>query len=184
MEQFLTEANNKFSATLDHLRKELSSVRAGRANPSLIEEMPVDAYGTKMKLMEIASIAAPQPSLLAITVWDPGLVKSTEKAILESTLGLTPNTDGQTIRLNIPPLSEERRLEFVKVAHAKGEDARIAIRQIRGDERDAWEKAKESGEIGEDELFRREKLLQDLVDKVSAQVAEFVKLKEEELTTL
>lgn len=184
MESFLQEANNKFASTLEHLSKELSSIRAGRANPSLIEGLLVDAYGAKMKLVELATISAPQTSLLTISVWDPSVIKSIEKSILESTLGLTPAVDGQTIRLNIPPLSEERRLEFVKVAHHKGEEARIAIRQIRGDERDAWLKAKESGEISEDEFFRREKLLQDLVEKVSGQIADYVKQKEEELTTL
>ncbi len=181
MEPFLNDANEKIQSTLEHLRKELASIRAGRANPSLIEELPVEAYGSKMKMMEVGTIAAPQPSLLTIQVWDMGLVRSVEKAIMESSLGLNPSTDGQMVRLAIPPLSEERREEFVKVAHQKGEEARIAIRQIRGDERDKWSKEKDDGTIGEDELFRREKMLQDFIDKISAQVEELVNAKIDEL---
>ena len=181
MEPFINNANNRITQALDHLKKELSSIRAGRANPSLIEELPVEAYGSRMKLMEVGTIAAPQPSLLQIQVWDGGLVKAVEKAILESSLGLNPAVDGTTVRLPIPPLSEERREEFVKVAHQKGEEARIAIRQIRGDERDSWNKEKESSTISEDELFRREKILQEHVDRAVAEIEELVKAKESEL---
>lgn len=184
MEPFIQEANNKFASTIEHLSRELAGIRAGRANPALIENLTVEAYGSQMKLVELGTIAAPQPSLLTISVWDPSVTKAIEKSILESTLGLTPAVDGQTIRINIPPLSDERRQEFVRVAHQKGEEARIAIRQIRGDERQKWQSAKESGEISEDELFRREKLLQDQVDRVSTEVEELVKAKQAELTTL
>lgn len=181
MEPFLSEPNNRIVATLEHLKKELASIRAGRANPSLIEELPVEAYGGVMKMMEVGSITAPQPSLLTIQVWDATLIKAVEKAILSSSLGLNPSNDGAVIRLSIPPLSEERRLEFTKLANQKGEETRVAIRQIRGDMRDAWQKTKEAGEIGEDELARREKQLQDLVDKSMTQVEELVKAKAEEL---
>ncbi len=181
MEPFLQTANDKINHTLEHLKKELASIRAGRANPALIEELSVEAYGGRMKLMEMGTITAPQPSLLQIQVWDVSVVKNVEKAIQESSLGLTPNTEGQVIRLPIPPLSEERRQEFIKVAHQKGEEAKIAIRQIRGDERSAWDKLKTDGEIGEDEFFRREKMLQDFVDKVSDNILELVKAKEAEL---
>lgn len=181
MDPVLNEAHQKIQNTLDHLKRELANIRAGRANPSLIEELPVDAYGATMKLMEVGTISAPQPSLLTIQVWDVSLVKEVQKAILESSLGLNPAVDGQSIRLPIPPLSEERREEFVKVAHLKGEEAKVSIRQIRAEERDNWQKEKEAGDIGEDELFRREKLLQDLVDKQVLQIDELVKTKEEEL---
>lgn len=184
METFLQPVNEKLIHTLEHLKKELASIRAGRANPSLIEEMPIEAYGGRMKLMELGTITAPQTSMLQIQVWDNDVVKTIEKAIQESSLGLTPNTEGQIIRLPIPPLSAERRQEFIKIAHQKGEECRIAIRQIRGDERSAWEKLKTDGEIGEDELFRREKMLQDLLDKVTDQISELVKVKESELTQI
>ncbi len=181
MEPFLQTANDKILSSLSHLQHQLSSIRAGRANPALIEELPVDAYGAKMKLMEVGSIGAPQPSLLTIQVWDASLVKSVEKAILESSLGLNPSTEGQTIRLPIPQLSAERREEFIKVAHQKGEECRIAIRQIRAEERDNWTKEKDAGAIGEDELFRREKILQERVDIAVAEVEELVKTKEADL---
>lgn len=181
MDPVLNQAYTKIQSALDHLKRELSSIRAGRANPSLIEELPVKAYGATMKLMEVGTISAPQSSLLTIQVWDISLVKEVQKAILESSLGLNPAVDGQSIRLPIPPLSEERREEFVKVSHLKGEEAKVSIRQIRAEERDNWQNEKESRDIGEDELFRREKLLQDLIDKQVLQIDEHVKIKEEEL---
>lgn len=184
MESFLQVANDKLQQVVEHLKKELSSIRAGRANPAMIEDLSVSAYGSKMKLMELTTIASPQPSLLTIQVWDVSVIPSIEKAILESSLGLNPSTEGQTIRLNIPPLTEERREEFVKVAHLKGEEARIQIRQIRGAERDKWTSEKLSGQIGDDELRRREKLLQDMVDKVSLDIAELASSKVEELKTI
>ena len=160
---------------------ELAGIRAGRANPALIENIPVDAYGSKMKLVELGTITAPQPTLLVVQVWDAGLVNSVVKAILEENLGLNPATDGQLVRLSIPPLTKERRQEFVKLTHQKLEVARVEVRQIRQDTRQTWIHQKESGEISEDELFRREKLLQELVDKNMEEVEEIGKGKEEEL---
>ncbi len=181
MEQFLQEANNKIQSALEHLQRELSSIRAGRANPTLIENIPVSVYGSTMKLVELGTIAAPQPSLLTISIWDASIVKDVEKALMEANLGMNPAVDGQTIRLPIPPLTEERRAEFAKLASQKGEDAKVSVRQVRQDERANWIKQKEAGEIGEDELFRREKLLQELVDKTVANIEELVKAKQEEL---
>src|SRR5579884_2992578 len=165
MDPVLQEANQKIDATLIHFQRELSSIRAGRANPSLLEDIPVNAYGSKMKMMEVGTISAHQPSLLTIQIWDATIVHDVLKALQEANLGLNPSTEGNVIRLPIPPLSEERREEFIKLAHQKAEAAKIAIRQIRGDERDKWKKSEEAGEFGEDELDRREKLLQDLIDK-------------------
>ncbi len=181
MDPNLTEANTRIDNALKHLQRELSNIRAGRANPSLVEDVPVMAYGARMKMMEVGTISAPQPSLLTITVWDPAVIKDVEKAILEANLGLNPSIDGQTVRLPIPQLTEERREEFVKLAHQKGEAARVDIRQIRADFRDNWKKEEEKGEIGEDELHRRDKLLQDLIDKSVSTVDEYIKAKEDEL---
>src|SRR5690349_20988196 len=116
MDPSLSEANQKITQTLEHLQKELASIRAGRANPSLLEEIPVTAYGSRMKMMEVGTISAPQPTLLTVQVWDAGVVKDVEKAIQEAQLGLNPSTEGNTVRVPIPPLNEERRKEFVKVA--------------------------------------------------------------------
>lgn len=181
MDSSLTEANKKIEDALEHLKMELSSIRAGRANPSLIENIQVDAYGAKMKLVEVATLASPQPTLLTVQVWDPSLVDSVLKAIQEANLGLNPASDGQLIRLPIPPLTEERREEFVKITHQKLEAARVQIRQMRQDTRQIWDKAKDTGEISEDELFRREKLLQELIDKTISHIEELGKGKEEEL---
>ncbi|OGE20318.1 ribosome recycling factor [Candidatus Daviesbacteria bacterium RIFCSPLOWO2_01_FULL_43_38] len=181
MDPVLTEANQKVEDAIDHLKREFSAIRAGRANPSLIEELPVNAYGSRMKLMEVGTITAPQHSLLTVQVWDAGIVKDVVKAIQESNLGLNPSFEGQVIRLPIPPLTAERREEFIKLAHQKMEQVRIEIRQIRQETREGWQKAQDSGEFGEDEFERRSKLLQDLVDKAGGQIEELGKGKEEEL---
>jgi ribosome recycling factor len=119
MDPQLTEVHQKIQDSLIHLQRELSSIRAGRANPTLLEDLPVQAYGGRMKMVEVGTIGAPQPTLLVVTVWDPGVVKDVEKAILEANLGLNPSIDGTTVRVPIPPLTEERREEYVKLAHQK-----------------------------------------------------------------
>lgn len=181
MDSVLTEVNQEVDNALQHLQKELSSIRAGRANPSLIEELPVFVYGTRMKLMEVGTIGVPQPSLLTIQVWDISIIRDVEKAILESNIGLNPAVDGTTIRLNLPPLTEERRDEFVKLTLQKGEAAKVKVRQVRQDFRSKWDAEKKSGVLSEDELFRREKLLQDLIDKSISTIDEYVKAKEQDL---
>ncbi|MBI2595456.1 ribosome recycling factor [Candidatus Daviesbacteria bacterium] len=181
MDPNLQEANTKIQAAIDHLKHELAAIRAGRANPTLIEDIPVSVYGSRMKLLEVGTIASPQPSLLTVQVWDVSIVEDVKKAIHEANIGLHPAVDGQVIRLPIPALTEERREEFVKLAHQKGEICRVEIRQIRGESREKWERAKSEKEFGEDELYRRQDLLQELVDKSAAQVEELVKAKEEEL---
>lgn len=178
MDPELIEFATNIQNALDHLTKELSSIRAGRANPSLLEEIPINAYGAQMKIMEVGTISAPQPSLLTVLVWDAGLTKDVEKAITSANLGLNPSTEGQTVRVPIPPLTEERRREFVKVAHVKGEEAKISIRQHRQEQKDEWVEEKNSGAIGEDELARCEKLMQEVVDKANAEVETLVKEKE------
>lgn len=182
MDPILNEANQRIQAAIEHLRRELSSIRAGRASPSLIEEIPVQAYGAKMKLLEVGTISAPQSALLTIQVWDAGLVHDIVKALQEANLGLNPSFEGQMIRLPIPPLTAERREEFIKLAHSKMEEAKIEIRQIRQEVREEWKKQQEDGEFGEDELKRREKLLQDLVEKVDDHIGQLEKVKEEELS--
>lgn len=181
MDPILQEPNQKIDQAIEHFKAELAGIRAGRANPSLIENLPVDAYGSKMKLMEVGTIAAPQPTLLTIQVWDASLIEAVVKAIQEANLGLNPGNDGQMIRLALPPLTEERRQEFVKLTHSKLEVAKVEIRQIRQDIRQVWEKVKDNGEIGEDETFRREKLLQELIDKKIIEIEEMAKSKEQEL---
>ena len=181
MDPELIQFATKIQDALDHLKKELSSIRAGRANPSLLEEIPINAYGAQMKLMEVGTISTPQFSLLTVQVWDPGLVKDVEKAIMSAGLGLNPSTEGQTVRVPIPPLTEERRREFVKIAHVKGEEAKISIRQHRQEQKDEWVAEKNAGTIGEDELERCEKLMQEVVEKANTEVETLVKQKEADL---
>lgn len=184
MDPILNEASQKIDAALEHLKMEMASIRAGRANPSLIENVSVEAYGARMKLNEVGTIAAPQPTLLTVQVWDAGLLNNVVKAIQEANLGLNPSNDGQLIRLPIPPLTQERREEFIKLLHTKLETAKVEVRQIRHDSRQSWDKSKEDGEISEDELFRREKLLQELIDKKTVEIDELGKIKTEELTQI
>jgi ribosome recycling factor len=181
MDASVADANQKIQHALDYLRKELSGIRAGRANPQLLEEIPVQAYGTTMKMMEVGTIAAPQPTLLTVTAWDGSVIKDIEKAIRDANLGLNPAVDGTTIRVPIPPLTEERRQEFTKLARVRGEDCKVDIRKIRQEQRSDWDKDEDSGTIGEDEHTRLEKQLQDLIDKSTAMVDEMVKQKEQEL---
>lgn len=181
MDPNLTEANNRIQKALEHLQQELASIRAGKANPSLLENIPVFAYGSQMKMLEVGTISAPQHSLLTIHVWDAGIVKDVEKAVMEANLGLNPSTEGNTVRVPIPALNEERREEFIKLAHQKAEITRVELRQIRHETRGDWEDKQKSGEIGEDELARREKLLQELIDKITSKIDEYLKAKEEDL---
>jgi ribosome recycling factor len=184
MDPVLVEPNQKISDTLDHFKSELSAIRAGRANPSLVENISVEAYGSRMKMVEVGTIGAPQPSLLTIQVWDAGLIQAVIKAIQESNLGLNPSNEGNVVRLPIPPLTQERREEFVKLVHQKLEEAKVSVRQVRQDAREHWSKDKEASTISEDEFFRREKLLQELVDKKAAEAEELAKAKEQELMEL
>ncbi len=184
MDSSLIETNIRIEKAIDHFKAEISAIRAGRANPALIENIPVEAYGAKMKLVEVGTIATPQPTLLTVQVWDVSLLEATIKAIQESNLGLNPASDGQLIRLPIPPLTAERREEFIKVLHQKTEDVRVEIRQIRQDTRQDWIKKSEDGEFGEDELKRREKLLQDLIDKKIEEIEGLGKEKQSQLTEI
>lgn len=181
MDPTLAEANTRIQSAIDHFKQEISGIRAGRANPSLIENIPVEVYGTRMKLVEVGNISAPQPSLLTVQVWDASVLDKVIKSIQEANLGLNPSNEGTLIRLPIPPLTQERREEFVKLLHQKTETARVEIRQIRQDIRNDWKKQTEDGEFGEDELGRREKLLQELIDKKIVEIEQLGKDKEEEL---
>lgn len=184
MDPVLAEVSQRIQRALDHLKRDLSNIRAGRANPSMIEELYVNAYGSRMKLMEVGTISAPQPNLLTVQVWDAGVLHDVVKSIQEANLGLNPSWEGQLIRLPIPPLTAERREEFIKLAHAKMEETKIEIRQIRHDSRENWEKEQESGDFGEDEFKRREKILQELIDKSIDQIDQMGKAKEEELSQI
>lgn len=184
MDPILNGPNEKIDAALHHFKMEIAGIRAGRANPALVENIPVEVYGGKMKLIELGNISAPQPTLLTVQVWDASILQNVIKAIQEANLGLNPSNDGTLIRLPIPPLTSERREEFTKLLHQKMEQAKVEIRQKRADFRNEWKGEQEAGKYGEDEFFRREKMLQELVDKKIFEVESFGKAKEEELTQI
>lgn len=184
MDPALTQPSQNIDQAIHHFKVEIAGIRAGRANPGLIENIPIEAYGGKMKLIELGNISAPQPSLLTVQLWDASILQSVLKGIQEANLGLNPSNDGTLIRLPIPPLTAERREEFIKILHQKMEVARVAIRQVRQDFRNTWKKESDDGQISEDEFLRREKLLQELIDKNIVEIEGLGKAKEEELTQI
>jgi len=181
MDPVLIEPNQKIEAVIHHFKVEIAGIRAGRANPALIENIPVNVYGSNMKLSEVGNISAPQPTLLTVQVWDVTILDKVIKSIQEANLGLNPSNEGNLIRLPIPPLTAERREEFIKLLHQKIEESNVSIRQIRHDFRNQWKKESDEGQYGEDEFFRREKILQELVDKKIKEIEAIGKAKEEEL---
>ncbi len=184
MDPILTQPNQKIEDALHHFKVDIAGIRAGRANPGLIENVLVEAYGGMMKLIEVGNISVPQPSLLTVQVWDASILQNVIKAIQEANLGLNPSNEGTLIRLPIPPLTQERREEFIKILHTKMEEAKVQIRQIRQDFRNEWKKASEGGTISEDEFLRREKLLQEIIDKKMLEIDEAGKSKQEELISI
>lgn len=184
MDPVLAGPSEKIEGVIHHFKVEIAGIRAGRANPALIENIPVEAYGSQMKLNEVGNISAPQPTLLTVQVWDVSILTNVIKAIQEANLGLNPSNEGTLVRLPIPPLTAERREEFIKLLHQKIEETHVAIRQIRQDVRNEWKKEQESGQFGEDEFFRREKILQELIDKKVTEIEDLGKAKKEELTQI
>lgn len=159
------ETESRMKSTIQSLEEDLSTIRTGRASPSLVEHLPVDYYGAPTPLMQLASISVPEPRVLMIRPFDPSTMKTIEKAILASELGLTPNNDGKVIRLNLPVLTEQRRKDLVKMVHTRLEEARVSTRNIRRDVlKDIREFEKEKL-ISEDDLKRGEEDLQKLTDK-------------------
>jgi ribosome recycling factor len=182
--ELINSKKDSLEQALEYLRADLSQLRTGRANPALVENLMVDYYGTRTPLKQIATINAPEARLVLIQPWDKDSLVNIEAAIRESNLGLNPANDGQVIRLNIPPLSEERRQEMVKTLNQKVEAARIAIRNIR---EEIWETIQEMtkvGKISEDDKFRGKDSLQEVIDSFNKKVEEIRDKKEKEITTI
>lgn len=181
IKELLTETEQRMEKALEALSSDLVGIRTGRASPALVERLMVDYYGVPTPLNQLASIAVPEPRLLAIRPWDQAGLTAIEKAILKSDLGLTPMNDGKIIRLAIPPLTEERRRELVKLVAKRVEEARVAIRNLR---RDAIETARELEEekmISEDDLYRAKEEIQELTDRMIQRADEIGKQKEVEI---
>src|SRR4030042_3807987 len=161
----LVEAETRMKGAVHALEDDLAGIRTGRASPVLIERLSVESYGTPTPLMQLATISVPEPRLLAIRPFDPASLKDIERAILASDLGLTPNTDGKMIRLNIPPLTEDRRHELGRIVHNRSEEARVAVRNVRRDVHNELREFEREKVISEDALGRGEDNLQKLTDK-------------------
>ncbi|MEW6683278.1 MAG: ribosome recycling factor [Nitrospirota bacterium] len=166
---------------VEHLRRELATIRTGRASLSLLDSVQVDYYGTLMPLKQVASLAVPESRLITIQPWEPGQIPEIEKAIQGANLGLQPSNDGKTIRLAIPPLTEERRKEYVKVARRMGEEAKVAVRNVRRDVNDELKKAQKAGELSEDAQRSAQDDIQRLTDQYVTRVDEILAKKEAEI---
>jgi ribosome recycling factor len=181
IKDILKDAEARMHQSTAVLKGDLAAIRTGRANPALIEKLQVEYYGAETPLMQLASISVPEPRSLLIKPFDPTTVKGIEKAILASDLGLTPNSDGRQIRLNLPPLNEERRRELVKHVHARLEETRIAIRNIRRDAIKDMKEAESEKLATTDDLRRGEDDLQKLTEKLMEEVEALGRAKEREI---
>lgn len=174
----------KMGKSFSNLQEEYTAIRAGRANPRILDKIQIDYYGTMTPLQGVANISVPEARMIQIQPWDASLIKDIEKAILSSDIGLTPANDGKTIRLVFPELTEERRKELVKDVKKKGEAAKVAVRNIRRDANDAVKKAAKANEISEDEQKQQEDKIQKLTDKFISEVDKAIDAKSSEVMTV
>jgi len=181
IDPILRETETKMSKSVDHFGAELTTIRTGRANPALIDKIMVLYYGTPTPLNQLAQISAPEPRLLVVQVYDKSQMGAVEKALRTSDQGLNPANDGQVIRVPIPPLTEERRREYVKLVRQKAEDARVAIRNVRRDEVHRIEHLQKQGEVAEDEAKRATARLQKITESEIEKVDALASRKEREV---
>ena len=174
---------SKMTKTLEGLKKEYLTIRAGRANPHILDKLTVDYYGTPTPLQQVANITVPEARMIQIQPWEASLIKEISKAILASDLGLNPNTDGKIIRLVLPELTEERRKELVKDVKKKGEAAKVAVRNIRRDAKEAFKKRAKQ-DVSEDEIKELEDKVQKLTDKFTKEIEKAVEAKSKEILTV
>ncbi len=179
--EVVTEAEEKMKKAIDVLRKDLASLRAGRATPALLDKVHVDYYGVMTPINQIAKLSVPEPRLLVIQPWDKSTISAIERAILKSDLSITPNSDGSVIRLVIPQLTQERRNDLVKVVRKKAEETRVAIRNIRRDANEQLKEFEKEGEISEDNTRRGQEDVQKLTDKYIKEVDQVLDRKEQEI---
>ena len=177
----LGEAGEKMDKAISVLKEELGSIRTGRAAPALLSRIVVDYYGTQVPIQQLASFSVPEPRTLMISPFDRNAIAAMEKSIMSSDLGITPSNDGTVIRLSFPPLTEERRKELIKLVHHRGEEGRVAVRNIRRHSKEELEKLEREGGISEDDLVRSEKELQKLTDKHISDIDDVVAHKDAEL---
>lgn len=184
MDERLAQYDEKMQKSYKNLIEELGTIRAGRANPHVLDKIKVDYYGTPTALQQVANVSVPEPRMIQIQPWEQSLVKDIEKAIIMSDLGINPTNDGKVIRLVFPELTEERRKELVKDVKKKGEEAKVAIRNIRRDANDAVKKEAKSNEISEDEQKQLEDKVQKLTDQYVKKIDEAIEAKSNEVMTV
>ena len=181
IETAMREAEHKMDQALTHMKDDLAGIRTGRAAPAVLNRVTVEYYGTPVPLNQLAGVTVPEPRLLQVQPFDKSAIGAIEKAIMTSDLGITPNNDGNVIRLAFPPLTEERRKELVKQVHHRAEEGRVAVRNVRRHAKDEMEKLEHDGAISEDDLARAEKDLQKLTDRFVAEIDQIQGHKEQEL---
>jgi len=181
MDKRLTACEERMNKGMEALKKELSTIRAGKATPALLDNIRVDYYGTPTPLKQVASVSAPEPRLLVVQPWDKGILAAISRAIQTSDLGLNPQDDGQFLKIPIPPLNEERRRDLVKLAHKLAEEGRVAVRNARRDANVELKKAQKDGELPEDDARRQVDLVQKMHDKFITQIEDLLKKKEAEV---
>ncbi len=184
MDERVKVYESKMEKTLNSLEKEYIAIRAGRANPHVLDKLVVDYYGSPTPIQQVGNISVPEARMIVIQPWESKLIKAIEKAILASDIGITPNNDGKSIRLVFPELTEERRKELAKDVKKKGEAAKVAVRNIRRDANDAFKKLSKSKEISEDELADLEEATQKVTDKYIEKVEKAIEAKTKEVLTV
>ncbi len=184
MDERIQKYEDKMKKTLSGFEAELATIRAGRANPHILDKLTVDYYGTPTPIQQVANVTVPEARMIQIQPWESSLIKKLEKAILASDLGLNPNNDGKSIRLIFPELTEERRKELVKDVKKKGEASKVAVRNIRRDANDAFKKLSKQGDVSEDEIKDLEDEVQKLTDKYIKDVDAVVEKKSKEILTV
>ncbi len=180
----IVKSGEKMDKTIVNFQKELGGIRAGRANAQLLDTIMVDYYGTMTPIPQVGNVSTPEPRMLAISLWDANMLSEVEKAIQKSDLGINPANDGKVIRLVFPEVTGEKRIELVKLAKKRAEEAKIAIRSIRRDANEVFKKEKKDGILPEDEFTAMEKRIQDITDKKIKKVDELLELKEKEITEI
>ena len=181
IKETVKDAETRMKSAIQNLEDSLATIRTGRASPALVEKMPIDYYGSPTPLMQLATISVPEPRALLIRPFDGSSLKTIERAIIASDLGLTPNNDGKVIRLNLPPLTEDRRRDLVKIVHNRLEECRVAVRNVRRDLMKDLREFEKEKMISEDDLKKGEEELQKLTDKMVALIDEIGKRKEKEI---
>ncbi len=184
MDERLQQYENKMQKSLQNLLEEFGSIRAGRANPHVLDKLKVDYYGTPTGIQQVANVSVPEPRMIQIQPWEASMVREIEKAIMSSDLGINPTNDGKVIRLVFPELTEERRKELAKDVKKKGESAKVAIRNIRRDANDSLKKLGKSNEVSEDEVKQLEDEVQKMTDKYIVKVDKAVEEKSNEILTV